>query len=111
MTFDRLRRIVRLRLRSLLSGASVDRELDDELRDHVERQVEFNVASVMTPEAARTAVLRELGGAEQRKEQMRDARGISPIETLLRDLSLATRQLRKQPGFAFTAIATLALGI
>ena len=43
MTFDRLRQIVRLRLRSLFSGASVDRELDEELRYHLEQQIEANI--------------------------------------------------------------------
>jgi predicted permease len=111
MTFDRLWQIVRLRLRSLVSGAHVDRELDEELRFHLDRQADAHIAQGMTPAAARTAALRAIGGVEQRKEECRDTRGVSWIENALRDLRLAARQLRKQPGFTFTAIVSLALGI
>jgi putative ABC transport system permease protein len=111
MTLDRLLQIVRLRLRSLLRGAAADRELDEELRDHVERQVEEHIARGVRPEEARTLALRALGGVEQRKEEMRDARGVSLIEYLIHDLRLALRQLRQQPAFAATAILSLALGI
>jgi putative ABC transport system permease protein len=111
MTLDRLVQIVRLRLRSLLRGAAVDRELDEELRDHVERQVEEHIARGVGPEEARTLALRALGGVEQRKEEMRDARGVSLIEHVIQDVRLAFRQLRKQPAFAATAILSLALGI
>jgi predicted permease len=111
MTLDRLRRIVRLRVTSLVAGTNADRELDEELRDHVERQIDANIAAGMTPDQARTAALRAMGGIEQRKEECRDTRRVWLVENLLRDVRLAVRQLRKQPGFTFTAIVSLALGI
>lgn len=111
MTFDRLRHIIRLRLRSLFAGAAADRELDEELRDHVERQTEANIATGMAPDLARTAALRAMAGVEQRKEECRDRRGVSLLENLARDIRLAFRQLRKHPGFTATAIVSLALGI
>ena len=89
----------------------MDRELDEELRYHLDQQVDANIARGMTPADARTAAMRAIGGVEQRKEECRDTRGISWIENALRDVRLATRQLRKQPGFTFTAIVSLALGI
>jgi predicted permease len=111
MTLDRLRQIIRLRIRSLVSGSTVDRELDEELRDHIDREIEANIARGMAPDAARTSALRAIGGIEQRKEECRDVRGVSPVENLMRDLRMAFRQLRKQPGFTFTAIVSLALGL
>lgn len=111
MTLDRLRHIVRLRLRSLFAGEAVDRELDEELRDHVERQTAAHLAGGMTPEQARAAALRAMAGIEQRKEEVRDTRGVAVIENLARDVRFAGRQLRKQPGFTVTAIVSLALGI
>ena len=111
MTLDRLLHIVRLRLRSLFAGATLDRELDEELRDHVERQIEVHIARGLSAAEARTLALRAIGGIEQRKEAMRDARGVSLIEYVIQDLRLAFRQLRKQPAFAATAILSLGLGI
>ena len=102
---------LRLRWRSLVGGRTLDRELDDELAFHIERQIEQNIARGMTHEEARTAAFRSMGGVEQRKEQMRDERHVAVVENVFRDLRMAVRQLAKQPGFALAAILSLALGI
>lgn len=111
MTFDRLRRTVRLRLRSLCSASTVDRELEEELRYHLEQQIEANVARGMPPDAARTAALRALGGIEQRKEECRDTRRMSWLIDAARDLRHGARLLMRSPVFAIVAIFSLGIAI
>ncbi len=102
---------VPLRLRSLFRQAQVEQELDEELRYHLERQIEEYIAKGMAPEEARYAALRVLGGIEQRKEECRDMRRMNYIDDLLRDLRYAGRNLRRNPGFATLTIFIMALGI
>ncbi len=111
MTVERWLRIVPLRLRSLFHRSEVERELDEELRYHLDRQTEENARSGMSPAAARAAALRALGGIEFRKEQVRDTRGTRWTEELWGDVRFALRSLRRTRGFAVTVILTLALGI
>src|SRR5262245_6071835 len=102
---------VPLRLRSLFRSARVEQELDEELRYHIERQTEEHIAKGMTPEEARYAALRAMGGVERRKEECRDMRRVRLIENLAQDLRYAIRTLFRNPVFSVVALLTLAIGI
>src|SRR4029078_12347336 len=94
------------RLRALVRRPTVERELDDELRFHLDHQIEKYVAAGMTPaEAARRARI-EFGGVDQVMEACRDARGVSLVDTLLQDLRYGGGGVGGAPSAASVPTAT-----
>src|SRR5512135_2041611 len=102
---------VPLRVRSLVCRDRVERELDDEIRFHLEQQIDADVARGLDPDEARYAALRAFGGVEQRKEECRDMRHVRIVDEVIQDVHYAVRALRRSPAFAVAAILIMALGI
>lgn len=104
-------RILAWRLRGLFGQPRRERELDIELRAHIEALAEENVRRGMSAEEARLAARREFGGFEQTKELYRQQRSLPFFETLFRDIRFGLRNLARRPGFSLMTILTLGLGI
>jgi predicted permease len=102
---------IRARLGALLHGTQKERELDAELRFHLEMETQKNLREGLPPEEARRLAAVRFGGVEATKESCRDARGVRLLEDLGQDLAYGLRSLRRNPGFAAVVVLTLGLGI
>jgi putative ABC transport system permease protein len=99
------------RVMNLFYRPKVDREIEAELRSHIEMRIQDNVASGMSPDVARRDALLRFGNPTATKEQVIAVDAALTLESIATDLRFAFRRLTKSPGFAVTAILTFALGI
>ncbi len=100
-----------MRFRALLHRASLDNEIQEELQTHIEMRTADNIATGMSPDAARRDALLKFGNPTAMKEQVAGVDAALGLNIFFRDVRYGFRQLRKSPGFAVTAILTLASGI
>ena len=103
--------IVASRVRSVFFRGRREAELREELQFHLDREAERLEASGLSREEARLQARRLFGGAEQIKDECRDARGTGMIDDGIRDLRYALRGIRRAPLVSFTIVSTVALGL
>ena len=102
---------VRSFVENLLFAHRADTDLDHEVHAHCEMLTAEKIRAGMEPDQAQRAARIELGGLEQVKEQVREARLGRWLHSLLADCRFALRQLRKSPSFTLVSLITLTVGI
>src|SRR5687767_7699964 len=100
-----------LRLRAMVARRRVERELDEELAFHLERETQKYIAAGLNLKDARTRAVALFGSVSLAADQCRDERGTGLIDDLVRDTLYAFRTFRRAPLAAFTIVATIAIGL
>lgn len=100
-----------LRLRALATPRRVERELDEELAFHIERETQKHLATGLSPADARAQALARFGSVPLVADQCRDARGIGFVDDVARDILYALRTFHRAPLAALTIVATVAIAV
>ena len=100
-----------LRIRALVASNRVERELDEELSFHIERETLKHIDAGVSPVEARRRARARFGPVPLAADECRDARGVSIVDDLIRDILYAFRTFRRAPLAALTIVATVALGL
>src|SRR6478672_5721611 len=90
-------------VRSMVARRGEDREMSEELRFHIEMETKRNMQGGMSEADARQLAVRNFGGVERHKDDVRDERGTSIIDDLSSDLRFASRSLSRRPAFTIVA--------
>jgi hypothetical protein len=99
------------RISNIFSRLRVDQDIEDELRSHIAMRTDDNIASGMSPEAAKRDAILRFGNPDIAKERVTAVDVALTSERIIADIRFAGRQLRRDPGFTVVAVLTLAVGI
>lgn len=102
---------LRFRLRALFDRSRMDRELDEELRFHLEHETDKHMRAGMPRAEAERLAQVTFGGMSRIRDDTQDSRGVVTLDRFAQDVRYAWRALRSRPGFTVAVVVTLGLGI